>query len=158
MSKTGTGVDNIDVAAATANGTTVCNVVGYGTEVVSDHALALTLAVLRRINEIDADMRAGVWDFHRRRPLGQVHGRTCLLYTSGHMGQSQMEKVDSALAVSLGIKGARDGFMLLTLCRKCHQALCDSGDYLVYRSDFRQKEREPCTICNTCLLYTSRCV
>lgn len=67
----------------------------------------------------------------------------------GHMGQSQMEKVDSALAVSLGIKGARDGFMLLTLCRKCHQALCDSGDYLVYRSDFRQKEREPCTICNT---------
>lgn len=39
--------------------------------------------------------------------------------------------------------------MLLTLCRKCHQTFCDSGDYLVYRSDFRQEEREPCTICNT---------
>ena len=35
--------------------------------VVSDHAIAL-LACLRRINEIDADMRAGIWDFHRRRP------------------------------------------------------------------------------------------
>ena len=67
----------------------------------------------------------------------------------GQMGRSQMERVDSALAVSLGIKGVGDGFMLLTLCRKCRQAFCDSGDYLVYRSDFRQEEREPCTICNT---------
>ena len=57
ISKTGTGVDNIDIAAATANGTVVCNVPGYGTEVVSDHAIALALAVLRRINELDADMR-----------------------------------------------------------------------------------------------------
>ena len=73
VSKTGTGVDNIDVAAATANGTAVCNVPAYGTEVVSDHAIALALAVLRRINEIDADMRRGIWDFRRRRPLGQVH-------------------------------------------------------------------------------------
>lgn len=38
VSKTGTGVDNIDVAAATADGCAVCNVPGYGTEVVSDHA------------------------------------------------------------------------------------------------------------------------
>lgn len=69
VSKTGTGVDNIDVAAATADGCAVCNVPGYGTEVVSDHAIALALACLRRINEIDADMRAGIWDFHRRRSL-----------------------------------------------------------------------------------------
>ena len=92
VSKTGTGVDNIDVAAATANGTTVCNVVGYGTEVVSDHALALTLAVLRRINEIDADMRAGVWDFHRRRPLGQVHGHTFGVVGYGHIGRAAARK------------------------------------------------------------------
>ena len=55
---------------------------------VSDHALALTLAVLRRINEIDADMRAGVWDFHRRRPLGQVHGRTFGVVGYGHIGRA----------------------------------------------------------------------
>ena len=67
VSKTGTGVDNIDVTAATADGCAVCNVPAYGTEVVSDHAIALALACLRRINEIDADMRAGIWDFHRRR-------------------------------------------------------------------------------------------
>ncbi len=92
VSKTGTGVDNIDVAAATANGTAVCNVPAYGTEVVSDHAIALTLAVLRRINEIDTDMRQGIWDFRRRRPLGQVHGRTFGVVGYGNIGRAAARK------------------------------------------------------------------
>ncbi len=99
VSKTGTGVDNIDVAAATANGTAVCNVPAYGTEVVSDHAIALALAVLRRINEIDADMREGVWDFRRRRPLGQVHGRTFGVVGYGNIGRAAARK-----AAGLGFK------------------------------------------------------
>lgn len=92
ISKTGTGVDNIDVAAATENGTVVCNVVGYGTEVVSDHAIALALACLRRICELDADMREGIWDYHRRRPLGQVHGRTFGVVGMGHIGRAVARK------------------------------------------------------------------
>ena len=92
VSKTGTGVDNIDVAAATADGCAVCNVPAYGTEVVSDHAIALALACLRRINEIDADMRAGIWDFHCRRPLGQVHGRTFGVVGYGNIGRAVARK------------------------------------------------------------------
>ncbi len=92
VSKTGTGVDNIDVEAATENGTVVCNVPGYGTEVVSDHAIALALAVLRRINETDADLRAGTWDFRRRRPLGQVQGRTFGVVGYGSIGRAAARK------------------------------------------------------------------
>lgn len=92
VSKTGTGVDNIDVAAATKNGTAVCNVPGYGTEVVSDHAIALAMCVLRRINEMDADMRQGVWDFHKRRPLGQVQGRSFGIVGYGHIGRATARK------------------------------------------------------------------
>lgn len=92
VSKTGTGVDNIDVAAATADGCAVCNVPAYGTEVVSDHAIALALACLRRINEIDADMRAGIWDFHRRRPLGQAHGRAFGVVGYGNIGRAVARK------------------------------------------------------------------
>ena len=88
ISKTGTGVDNLDVAAATAGGIAVCNVPAYGTEVVSDHAIALALACLRRINEIDADMRAGVWNFRWRRPLGQVTGRTFAVVGYGNIGRA----------------------------------------------------------------------
>ncbi len=92
VSKTGTGIDNIDVSAATKNGTAVCNVVGYGTEVVSDHAIALTLACLRRICELDADMRSGIWDYQRRRPLGQVRGRTFGVVGMGHIGRAVAKK------------------------------------------------------------------
>lgn len=94
VSKTGTGVDNIDVDAATKNGTMVCNVVGYGTEVVSDHAIALTLCVLRRICEMSSDMSAGVWDFQRRRPLGQVKGRTFGIVGYGNIGRETAIKAN----------------------------------------------------------------
>ena len=100
ISKTGTGVDNIDVEAATAGGIAVCNVPAYGTEVVSDHAIALALACLRRINEIDADMRAGVWDFARRRPLGQVRGRTFAVVGYGNIGRATAVKA-AALGFSV---------------------------------------------------------
>lgn len=92
VSKTGTGVDNIDVAAATHNGTLVCNVVGYGTEVVSDHAVALALASLRRICEIDADVHEGIWDYRRHRPLGQVKGRTFGVIGMGNIGRATARK------------------------------------------------------------------
>lgn len=92
VSRTGTGYDEIDVAAATEHGVAVCNVPGYGTEVVSDHAIALALAVLRRINELDADMRAGVWDYARRRPLGQARGRTFGVVGMGDIGRATARK------------------------------------------------------------------
>lgn len=92
VSKTGTGVDNIDVTAATAHGVAVCNVPGYGTEAVSDHAIALTLAVLRRIVETDADVRAGIWDYQKRRPISQVRGRTFGVVGMGHIGRAVAEK------------------------------------------------------------------
>ncbi|MCI9128921.1 MAG: C-terminal binding protein [Eggerthellaceae bacterium] len=90
--KTGTGVDNIDVEAATKNGTAVCNVVGYGTEVVSDHAIALALSIIRRIPELDSDLRRGIWDYQRRRPLGQVRGRTFGVVGMGNIGRAVAEK------------------------------------------------------------------
>ena len=92
VSRTGIGFDSIDVPAATANKTAVCVVPGYGTEVVSDHAIALALCMLRRMNETDADMRAGVWDYARHRPLGQIHGRTFGVVGMGEIGRATARK------------------------------------------------------------------
>ncbi len=99
VSKTGTGVDNIDIEAATKNGTAVCNVVGYGTEVVSDHAIALAMASLRRICEMDADMHDGIWNHRKRRPLGQAKGRTFGVVGMGNIGCAVARK-----AQGLGFK------------------------------------------------------
>ena len=92
VSKTGTGCDNVDAEAAAEHGVAVCTVPGYGTEVVSDHAIMLALAVLRRANELDADMRAGVWDYARHRPLGQVRGRTFGVVGMGAIGRATARK------------------------------------------------------------------
>lgn len=92
ISRTGVGYDTIDVPAATEHEVAVCTQPGYGTEVVSDHAITLALSVLRRINELDADLRSGVWDYARRRPLGQVYGRTFGVVGMGEIGRATARK------------------------------------------------------------------
>ena len=99
VSRTGVGYDSIDLQAATDHGVAVCTHPGYGTEVVSDHAITLALDVLRRTNELDADMRRGLWNHHARRPLGQVHGRTFGVVGMGEIGRAVARK-----AAGLGFK------------------------------------------------------
>lgn len=57
----GTGVDHIDLAAAKARGITVTNTPGVLTEDTADVAMALMLAVPRRIAEGDKVTRTGEW-------------------------------------------------------------------------------------------------
>ncbi len=57
----GVGVDNLDLGAAKARGVTVCNVPDYGAEEVADHALAMLLALLRRMPLYDRALRDGAW-------------------------------------------------------------------------------------------------
>lgn len=92
ISRTGVGVDNIDVEAATRRGIAVCYVPGYATEVVSTHAIALALAVLRRITEADRNVRAGKWDLAHLPALGQVAGRTFGIVGYGAIGRETARK------------------------------------------------------------------
>lgn len=92
VSRTGVGYDSIDVEAATKAGCAVCTAPGYGTEVVSDHAITLALCSLRRINEVDADMRQGVWNYAAHRPFGQVRGRTFGVVGMGEIGRATARK------------------------------------------------------------------
>ena len=57
----GTGVDHIDLAAAKARGITVTNTPGVLTEDTADVAMAMMLAVPRRIAEGDKVARSGEW-------------------------------------------------------------------------------------------------
>ena len=57
----GVGVDNVDVDAATRLGIVVANVPDASVEEVSDHALALLLALERRIVALDTAVHDGVW-------------------------------------------------------------------------------------------------
>jgi phosphoglycerate dehydrogenase-like enzyme len=62
VSFVGTGVETyVDLAEARAGDVTVCNVPRYGANAVAEHALALILAVARRVPEGDRAVRAGSW-------------------------------------------------------------------------------------------------
>lgn len=57
----GTGSDAIDIAAATAAGVAVVTTPAVNAEAVADMALALMLACLRRLPQLDAAVRSGEW-------------------------------------------------------------------------------------------------
>ncbi len=88
----GVGVDSVDVGAATARGIAVCNVPDYGTEAVSDHALALTLAASRGIARLDRGMRAGAMDLVAVRPVYQTAGRVFGVVGMGLIGRATARK------------------------------------------------------------------
>ena len=57
----GVGFENIDVAHARARGLVLANGAGTNDDCVADHALALLLAVVRRVPQLDRQCRQGVW-------------------------------------------------------------------------------------------------
>ena len=61
VSRMGVGVDSIDPKAATELGIVVCNTPGVNTTEVADHAMAMLLALTRRLVETDAFMKAARW-------------------------------------------------------------------------------------------------
>jgi D-3-phosphoglycerate dehydrogenase len=64
ISRYGVGLDNVDLEAATDHGIVVTHYPGYCTAEVADHALALILALNRRLVELDRDLRDGAWVRH----------------------------------------------------------------------------------------------
>jgi D-3-phosphoglycerate dehydrogenase len=79
----GVGTDNVDLAAAKKHGVTVCNTPGANAIAVAEHAMALMMAVARKIPAIDRDMRTGAWP---REMLGQLHGKTLAVLGTGAIG------------------------------------------------------------------------
>lgn len=60
--RAGSGTDNIDLAAARRAGVTVCNAPGASARSVAECALALMLALSRKICLADRQLRSGIWD------------------------------------------------------------------------------------------------
>ena len=62
ISRPAVGFDQIDIDAATERGIVVAHVPDYCTEEVSDHTIALLLALHRRVPWLDRAVKAGKWD------------------------------------------------------------------------------------------------
>jgi len=88
----GTGVDRVDVSAATDRGIWVTNGPRYAVEEVSSHAIALLLAVARKIVAADRAVRAGAWHIKPIVPLHRIAGRTLGLLGFGNIARATGRK------------------------------------------------------------------
>lgn len=95
----GVGVDNVDVAAATARGVWVANVPDYGTEEVADHAIALTLSLLRGVVPLNRSVRDGRWTYEDARPLRRLRTLTFGVVGCGAIGTATARR-----AAGLGMR------------------------------------------------------
>lgn len=82
----GIGYEQIDLAAATELGIAVANAPTYGTDDVAEHALALLLALERRLITFDTDMRQGGWSTPEAGSVRRITGRTVGLIGVGRIG------------------------------------------------------------------------
>lgn len=83
----GIGVDNVDLEAARERGVRVANVPDYGSEEVSDQALALLLGVVRHVAARDRALRAGGWNIGRAERMHRIAGRTLGLVGYGRIAR-----------------------------------------------------------------------
>jgi len=88
----GLGVDNIDIAAAAKIGITVTYVPDYCMQEVSDHAMALLLALARKVPQSNALVQAGRWDMPAVAPIHRLAGRVLGLVGFGNIPRALAPK------------------------------------------------------------------
>jgi len=87
LSKYGTGVEAIDLEAATEHGIPVTNTPGANSLGVAEHTVALILSVMRQVPQLDRMVRANRWNDARRIVGGDVEGSVLGLVGFGNIGQ-----------------------------------------------------------------------
>ena len=88
----GLGVDNIDIPAAAELGITVTYVPDYCMHEVSDHAMALLLALARKIPLSNKLVQAGRWDMPAVVPIHRLAGRVLGLVGFGNIPRALAPK------------------------------------------------------------------
>lgn len=88
-----TGTNNIDLAAARAQGITVSNCQGYGTPSVAQHTMMLLLNLATRLKDYQQDVVAGKWQKAKQfclldHPIIELEGKTLGLLGHGELGSA----------------------------------------------------------------------
>jgi D-3-phosphoglycerate dehydrogenase len=131
IARAGTGVDNVDVPAATDRGIVVMNAPGANSISVAELSMAFMLSLARMIPTADASMKAGVWE--KKKLTGvELRGKTLGIVGLGRIGQEVglraksfgMNLVAHDPFISEQIAGTL-GIQLLSL-----DDLCATSDYI----------------------------
>ena len=95
IARYGIGLDTIDLEAATETGIVVTNVPDYCIDEVSDHALALALALARGVVRLDRSVHTGSWSPMDAAPLHRLRGRALGLVGFGRIARALAAKASA---------------------------------------------------------------
>jgi D-3-phosphoglycerate dehydrogenase len=92
ISRLGTGLDTIDIPAATARGIWVTYVPDYSIDEVSAHAIALLMSLARGIPFLAQSTRNGTWNSAAWGPIYRLKDQTLGILGLGRIGQATAQK------------------------------------------------------------------
>ena len=113
IGRAGIGVDNIDVAAATAQGVVVMNTPFGNSVTTAEHAIAMMMALARQLPSADRSTRASKWEKSRFMGM-ELTGKVLGLIGCGNIGSIVAERAQGlkmrviAFDPFLGTERARD--------------------------------------------------
>jgi D-3-phosphoglycerate dehydrogenase len=99
IGRAGSGVDNVDLDAATKKGIVVMNTPGGNAVSVAEHTLGLILALARRIPEADSLMKQGKWEKKKLEGL-ELRSKTLGLVGFGNIGR-QVARLAQAFGMTV---------------------------------------------------------
>ena len=131
IARAGTGVDNVNVEAASARGIVVMNAPGANSISVAELAMAQLLSLARKLPAADASMKQGKWD--KKSFLGEeVRGKVLGLAGLGRIGQEVARRAQSFEMTVI----AHDPFIASNIAAELNielvslDDLCARADYL----------------------------
>lgn len=95
ISSFGVGYDSIDIGCAKDRGVTVTNTPDVLTDCVADTAMALTLAMMRRIPQADQFVRTGRWPKDKFPLTDKLGGRIMGIVGAGRIGQAIAKRAEA---------------------------------------------------------------
>src|SRR5437773_11820317 len=101
IARAGVGVDNIDLDAATAKGVLVLNTAEASTLSTAEHALALMMALARKIPQADVHVKSGQWKRNQYQGT-QLAGKTLGVVGLGRIGRTVASR---AIAMEMNVLG-----------------------------------------------------
>ena len=98
VARAGIGYDNVEVAECAAAGVAACNAPDAPTVSTAEHALALLLAVAKRVKLAERRLQDGLGDYRATHRALELDGRTLGLVGCGRIG-SRMARYSAAVGM-----------------------------------------------------------
>jgi D-3-phosphoglycerate dehydrogenase / 2-oxoglutarate reductase len=131
VGRAGVGVDNVDIEAATKNGTVVMNTPGGNTVTTAELSFAMLLSLARKVPQAHATMVAGKWDRKLFQGM-ELSGKTLGVLGMGRIGTEVAKR-----AIAFGMRViAYDPYLTEDRARAIGADYADSLDKVYMAADF----------------------